>query len=201
MESPRPRSTFDPNDGGRAAVDWRNVGLKRTHQREVVLTLVRSCFEHPTAEWIHQQARRTISEISLATVYRTLRILKEKGLIHEFSGGASPSRYDGTLHDHEHVRCIRCGAVQDVDLPEVGDIRDRVAERTKFQVGSYPLVFHGLCEKCSNGNGRVGRLPENGAQTQRTLEKGALPEGKAEHTAGLGRDERDSDRQLAEGFW
>jgi Fur family peroxide stress response transcriptional regulator len=140
-------------------VDWSSVGLRRTPQRQVVLDLVRSCHEHPTAEWIHQQARLRIPDISLATVYRTLRLLKEKDLIHEFSGGASPSRFDGTLHEHEHVRCVRCGMVVDVDLPEVGDIRDRVAERTGFRVGRYPLLFHGLCESCGarhldSGNGR-----------------------------------------------
>jgi Fur family peroxide stress response transcriptional regulator len=141
---------------GPPEVDWRAVGLRRTPQRQVVLELVRSCHDHPTAEWIHQQARLKIPDISLATVYRTLRILKEHDLIHEFSGGASPSRFDGTLNDHEHVRCVRCGTVVDVDLPEVGDIRERVAERTGFRVGRYPLLFHGLCEACASRHRRNG---------------------------------------------
>jgi Fe2+ or Zn2+ uptake regulation protein len=193
MDAPRPRPTFDRLQSEPSAVDWQSVGLKRTPQREVVLALVRSCFDHPTAEWIHQQSRLKIPEISLATIYRTLRILKEKGLIHEFSGGASPSRYDGTLHHHEHVRCIRCGAVQDVELPELGDVRERVAERTKFQVGSYPLVFHGLCEKCSNGNGHAGKVSETPARSRETAGNEGAPR--------TDDDERDSDRQLAEGFW
>jgi Fe2+ or Zn2+ uptake regulation protein len=129
-------------------VDWSRVGLRRTPQREVVLGLVRSCYEHPTADWILQQARRVIPDISLATVYRTLRILKEKGLIYEFSGGASPSRFDGTLHTHEHVRCICCGEVKDVDVPGLGDLRRDVAERTGFALGPYPLLFQGICADC-----------------------------------------------------
>ena len=148
-----PRSSFDPHD--LPSVDWRGVGLRRTPQREVVLTLVRSCYDHPTAEWIHRQARQLIPDISLATVYRTLRVLKERGLIHEFSGGGSPSRFDGTGHDHEHVRCVKCGAVADVDLPEVADLRDRVAERSNYRVGRYPLVFHGLCHECTKQNGHA----------------------------------------------
>ena len=140
-------------------VDWRAVGLRRTPQRQGrSRTREKACHEHPTAEWIHQQARLRIPEISLATIYRTLRLLKEKELIHEFSGGASPSRFDGTLHEHEHIRCVRCGTVVDVELPEVGNIRERVAERTGFRVGRFPLLFHGLCEECgerhlATGNG------------------------------------------------
>lgn len=130
-------------------VDWAAAGLRRTLQREVVLGLVRTCYDHPTADWIHQEARRVIPEISLATVYRTLRLLKEKGLIYEFSGGSSPSRYDGTVHNHEHVRCMCCGRVHDVDLPEIGDLRRHVAERTGFALGRIPLLFQGLCPDCA----------------------------------------------------
>lgn len=140
---PSPRGNEQPTPP-----TWSAVGLRRTPQRVVVLDVVRSCFDHPTAEWIHHQARRHIPDISLATIYRTLRVLKERGLIHEFSGGNSPSRFDGMPHAHEHVRCVRCGAVADVQLPEVRDLRDRVAERTGFVVGSYPLLFHGLCNEC-----------------------------------------------------
>jgi Fe2+ or Zn2+ uptake regulation protein len=148
MASPRSASD-DPRSGNRPTqIDWRAVGLRRTPQREIVLGLVQSTRDHPTADWIHHEARRILPDISLATVYRTLRILKEKGLIHEFSGGASPSRYDGVRGDHEHVRCVRCGMVEDVAIPEVGDVRERVAERTGFRMSSFPLLFHGLCGRC-----------------------------------------------------
>jgi Fe2+ or Zn2+ uptake regulation protein len=139
-------------------LDWKAIGLRRTPQREIVLGLVQSSPDHPTAEWIHQEARQIIPDISLATVYRTLRTLKEKGLIHEFSGGASPSRYDGGQHGHEHVRCVRCGIVEDVSLPEIGNIRERVSERTGYRMASQPLLFHGICEACAR------ELEERGAR-------------------------------------
>jgi Fe2+ or Zn2+ uptake regulation protein len=130
------------------ATEWARVGLRKTPQREVVLGLVRSCYDHPTADWILTQGRRVIRDMSLATVYRTLRLLKEKGLIYEFSGGASPSRFDGTIHTHEHVRCICCGEVKDIDIPGLGDLRREVADRTGFALGPYPLLFQGICENC-----------------------------------------------------
>jgi len=161
-----PRSATDPDRASEAS--WPDVGLRRTPQREVVLGLVRSCYDHPTAEWIHQEARRVLPDISLATVYRTLRILKESGLIYEFSGGASPSRYDGTLHLHEHVRCLSCGSVRDVDIPEIGDVRRHVADRTGFTLGRFPLLFQGLCAECTErgraraASGRSEGGPERG---------------------------------------
>ena len=135
-------------DAMREGLDWKAVGLRKTPQREIVLGLLQSAVDHPTADWIHQEARQILPSISLATIYRTLRALKEKGLVHEFSGGSVPSRYDGAGRGHEHIRCVRCGAVEDVSLPELGNIRDQVAERTEFRVGNFPLLFHGLCEMC-----------------------------------------------------
>jgi Fe2+ or Zn2+ uptake regulation protein len=124
------------------------------------------CDHHPTAEWIHREARHKIPGISLATVYRTLRLLKEKGLLLEFSGGGYPSRYDAAPYDHEHIRCVACGAVADVDLPEARDIRNLVGERSNYRVGPYPLIFHGLCSQCESrrknleeGNGTNGTSP------------------------------------------
>src|ERR1700752_1872141 len=130
----------------------------------MVLDLVCMHCDHPTAESILRDARREIPGISLATVYRTLRLLKEKGLILEFSGGGYPSRYDGTLHanDHEHVRCVACGAVEDVDLPEARKMRGLVAERTKFRVSAYPLVFHGLCQACEARRAEIEKVRANG---------------------------------------
>jgi Fe2+ or Zn2+ uptake regulation protein len=152
MDTPRAGLPGAGNDEHFPVVDWRLVGLRRTPQREVVLRLIQNCPDHPTAEWIHREARRELPDISLATVYRTLRILKEKGLIHEFSGGASPSRFDGARQrPHEHVRCVRCGEVADVELPEASEIRRLVARRSGYRIERYPLLFQGLCSACSGG--------------------------------------------------
>jgi Fe2+ or Zn2+ uptake regulation protein len=151
MDRPRKRS-----------VDWQAAGLRKTRQREIVLGLVDSHRDHPTAEAILRDARRQIPGISLATVYRTLRLLKEKGLILEFSGGGYPSRYDNAAHDHEHVRCVACGAVADVELPEASEVRNLVAERTRYRVCSFPLIFQGLCHECESRRAEVERARSSG---------------------------------------
>jgi Fe2+ or Zn2+ uptake regulation protein len=167
-------------------VDWRAAGLRNTRQRETVLLLVCAHCDHPTAEWIHKEARRKIPGISLATVYRTLRLLKEKGLVLEFSGGGFSSRYDVTPYDHEHIRCVACGAVTDVDLPEGRDLRALVSERTCYRVSFYPLVFHGLCQECEEAREKMESLKKNG---------------KAPKPADSGPPVEDDERFWPEGSW
>ncbi len=178
-----PRRT-DPSPSVAPSVDWKAAGLRRTPQREVVLGLVRRNFDHPTADWIHREARRVIPDISLATVYRTLRILRERGLIYEFSGVRGPSRYDGTSHSHEHVRCICCGTVADVDVPEFADVRRHVSDRTGFRIGVSPVLFQGLCPECAAKNAD----PETA---------GADPKG----NGAAERPTRELDRDWVEGTW
>ena len=167
-------------------VAWKRVGLRRTPQREVVLDLVIGCRNHPTAEWIWREAQHTIPEISLATVYRTLRVLKERGLIWEFTGGANPSRFDGTRGGQEHLRCVSCGEVADLDLPDVKRMRGPVEERTEWTLEPWPLVFYGLCPACAE---RIGRPDPSG---------GVEGPGPGKAAGGTGpHDERD----LAEDYW
>ena len=127
-------------------VDWKAAGLRKTRQRETVLLLVCSHCDHPTADWIHKEARRKIPGISLATVYRTLRLLKEKGLLLEFSGSGYPSRYDVTPYDHEHIRCVACGSVTDVDLPEGGTFARSFPNAPTIESASIRSCFTG-CAK------------------------------------------------------
>jgi hypothetical protein len=87
-------------------------------------------------------------------------------LLLEFSGGGYPSRYDVTPYDHEHIRCVACGAVTDVDLPEGRDLRALVSERTHYRVSFYPLVFHGLCEECEVARERMESAKKNGRRGQ-----------------------------------
>src|SRR5512144_998684 len=94
---------------------------RRSEQRDVVLEIVQSTMDHPTAAWVHRQARRRLPRISLATVYRNLKRLAEQGLIREIQAAGSASRFDGNTGRHYHVRCLGCGRVN--DLPVSVDLR------------------------------------------------------------------------------
>lgn len=126
----------------------KNRGYRITRQRQVVLEVLRSTNTHPDAHWIYQRVRRRMPQVSLGTIYRTLGVLKETGLIQELSYGSSFSRYDGTPENHYHIGCIRCGKVADVDLPLLRTLEKRIKPREDFKVTGHRLEFSGICGAC-----------------------------------------------------
>ena len=125
----------------------RGPGL--TRQRSLVLELVRAPDEHPTAAEVFQAARRKMPGISYATVYNSLRYLKDAGLIREIASfGKSPSRYDSETYRHDHAVCSSCGKLVDFDLPGTVALTRAAARASQFQPESVHLTLYGRCPKC-----------------------------------------------------
>jgi len=125
-----------------------------TPQRRAVLEAVRRAPIHPDACWVYDQVRRRLPNISLGTVYRSLAVLEEAGLIQELSQGGGPTRYDGNVEAHQHVVCSQCGRVVDVDVGELGELRRVVARSAGFaEVVGERLEFYGRCSECANRGG------------------------------------------------
>ncbi len=121
---------------------------RKSKQKESILRVVKETNSHPTAEWIYEQVRREIPNISLGTVYRNLRLLKREGEISELSLAGTLSRFDGIVGNHYHFRCGQCGRIFDVDEPANKEIDRRVTQKTGFKVSYHILEFRGLCEDC-----------------------------------------------------
>jgi Fe2+ or Zn2+ uptake regulation protein len=119
-----------------------------TKQRRAVLQVIRKSDEHLTANAIFVHARRLLPGISFATVYNSLRYLKQEGLIGEVRFGADCSRYDRMLKRHDHAICNKCGKLVDLELRIPDGLIDEAAKRSKFEAGSIELTLHGLCPEC-----------------------------------------------------
>src|SRR5258708_39153079 len=89
---------------------------RKSRQREVVLAVVRSTMDHPTADWVYRQARRTLPRIGLGTVYRNLKTRAEEGFIGEIHTGGHSARFAGNTGRHYHIRCLGCGRVNDLPM-------------------------------------------------------------------------------------
>jgi len=124
---------------------------RKTKQREAILSVLRGTTSHPTAAWIYEQVRKEIPNISLGTVYRNLRLLREAGEIIEIDLSGTLSRFDGNQDNHYHFRCERCGRLFDVDEPVNIEIDERVARKTGFKISYHRLEFRGLCQECQKG--------------------------------------------------
>ena len=127
-------------DGGTVAI---RGAYRNTTQRSVILTEVESADGHLTAGEIFERVRRRDPTIAYGTVYRTLHLLAEHGLIQELTFADQASRYDGRVERHDHVHCERCGVLIDVDVPValMATARGRGAEW--FRDYSHHTVFLG----------------------------------------------------------
>lgn len=126
--------------------------LRKTRQRETILEVLRGTTSHPTADWVYQEVRKQLPNISLGTVYRNLKGLAAAGRVLELSYGSTFSRFDGNPCDHYHFGCTRCMRLFDVDVPVDSKLDEEAARVTGFDVTSHRLEFHGVCKDCMEGN-------------------------------------------------
>ncbi len=126
-----------------------NIKRRNTYQRQVILEILKSTNIHPTADWIYEKAREIIPNISLGTVYRNLKILKEEGLIIELTDGKQ-SRFDGRIDNHFHFKCEKCGSIYDI---EPGDVNvEYTIEDKGFMIKTVDINLTGICSKCNGEN-------------------------------------------------
>ena len=126
----------------------RSLGL--TRQREVVLQVIRHAEHHLTANEIFDEAKRLLPTISFATVYNSLRYLKDSGHITEVSFGSGASRFDRKTDRHDHAICTKCGKLIDMDLELPAELVEMAAQFSNFKPESLELTLRGLCPECSN---------------------------------------------------
>jgi Fe2+ or Zn2+ uptake regulation protein len=122
-------------------------GARPTQQRRVVYAAVARRTDHPTAEAIHQEARRRVHGMSLATVYSTLDLLSEAGLVRRVPGPDGRARYDARTDAHDHRRCLGCGRIDDLERPG-HPIRLEDYQVARFRAIDYRVEIVGYCADC-----------------------------------------------------
>ena len=121
---------------------------KLTRQRDAVLQVIRSREDHPTANEIFQAGRLQLPTISYATVYNSLRFLKEAGLVHEIKFGDGASRYDRETERHDHAICTKCGKLADIEMKHPPKLVRKAAKASKFKPESLEFTLRGICPDC-----------------------------------------------------
>ena len=121
---------------------------RKSKQKEVILKVLRSTSSHPSADWVYEQVRKEIPNISLGTVYRNLRLMTQEGMILELDFAGTPSRFEANTQPHSHFICEQCGRIFDVAEPVHEKINERLAQKTGFEVLNHQLEFSGLCKDC-----------------------------------------------------
>jgi len=122
--------------------------LRMTRQRRVILEELKAVSSHPCAAEVYEKVRRRLPRISLGTVYRNLELLSDAGMIQRLDIESGRRRYDGRTGSHYHLRCMRCGRVEDVPLEPVADIESAVGQLSGYEISGHHLEFFGLCPDC-----------------------------------------------------
>ena len=125
-------------------------GRGLTPQRRAVLEVVAESDGHLTAGEIYEAARRRLPSISYATVYNSLKYLREAGLVREINFGKGSNRYDRETSRHDHALCTECGRLVDFDLAETVQLMRAAARRSRFKPESIHLTLVGLCPDCQS---------------------------------------------------
>ncbi len=123
-------------------------GMGLTRQREVVLRVIRDSREHLTANEVFSEAKARLPSISFATVYNSLRFLKEAGHIAEIQFGNGASRYDRMMSRHDHAICTKCGALVDIEMEHPIELVELAAAYSRFKPESLEFTLRGICPEC-----------------------------------------------------
>ena len=127
----------------------KRSGVRITPQRHAVLEYLLTSMEHPTADDIYKALETKFPNISVATVYNNLRILREIGLVKELTYGDDSSRFDSNMHDHYHIICETCGKIEDFHYPPLDEIEVLAEKVSGFDISHHRMELYGKCIQCS----------------------------------------------------
>ena len=124
---------------------------RQSHKQAAILSCLRNTDRHPSAEMVLAMLQQEHSDISLATVYRSLARFKRQGLIQSLGTVNGIERFDGNPKPHVHFVCTQCSALVDLhqmDAPQI--LCHQAAEHLGGQVDFCQLMFYGTCQSCLN---------------------------------------------------
>ena len=135
----------------------RARGLKSTSQRDDIARVFFSAERHLSIEELYREVRKVSPRVGYATVYRTLKLLKEVGLAaerHFDDGQARFEPVEAETQQHDHIICERCGKIVEFASQELERLQERIGRFLGFVVGRHRMELYGICAACREGKGR-----------------------------------------------
>jgi Fe2+ or Zn2+ uptake regulation protein len=114
-----------------------------------VLQVIRDAESHLTANEVFVNAKQLLPSISFATVYNSLRYLKDAGHIAEIQFGNGASRFDRMTSRHDHAICTKCGKLADIEMDHPAELVSLAAKYSNFKPESLEFTLRGLCPDCN----------------------------------------------------
>jgi Fur family peroxide stress response transcriptional regulator len=127
----------------------RSKGYKATPQRIAICRFVLNSRDHPSAQRVYDEVKKIHPTVSLATVYKTLGVLKDLNLIQELDLPQGQARFDSYMKPHINLICLQCGHIDDLDDTTAIEITRKVAAAAKFEPRGQRIDVFGICGRCS----------------------------------------------------
>ncbi len=127
----------------------RGAGVKLTHQRIEIFREVAETGAHPDAESVFRGVRKRMPTVSLDTVYRTLWLLTDLGLISTLGPGRGRTRFDANLSRHHHFVCVSCGLTRDFYSEDLDNLSIPESAKGFGQVEATHVEVRGVCRECA----------------------------------------------------
>jgi Fe2+ or Zn2+ uptake regulation protein len=130
----------------------RQAGIIPTRQRVWILSSLRRRTDHPDAEMALIDLRESLPGLSLNTLYRTLHLFADEGLIQQLAVPTRRARFDGCVRPHDHFLCRRCGRIVDVERPADSPIAAPDTLQAVAEVQGVQRIYLGNCRDCAEHN-------------------------------------------------
>ncbi len=123
-------------------------GLRMTDQRRIVARVIEQAEDHPDVEELYHRASRLDPKISIATVYRTVKLFEESGILDKLEFGDGRARYEDAERDHhDHLIDMNSGEVIEFVDPEIEALQEKIAERLGYKLIGHRLELYGVPRK------------------------------------------------------
>ncbi|OGP87488.1 MAG: transcriptional repressor [Deltaproteobacteria bacterium RBG_16_48_10] len=127
----------------------KEQGFRLTPQRMAVVKILASNDEHLSAEKIFERVKNDFPFTSLATIYKTVTLLKNIGEVMELGFVDHSNRYDGIRpYPHPHLICLKCRKILDPDISTLSELPEELAQKTGYHILNHRLDFFGICPQC-----------------------------------------------------
>jgi Fur family peroxide stress response transcriptional regulator len=141
-------TTYQHSDAS-AIEALRSKGYKATPQRIAICRFALNSRAHPSAQQVYDEVRKIHPTVSLATVYKTLGVLKDLNLIQELNLPQGQARFDSYMKPHINLICLKCGSIADLEDNSAIELTRKVAAAAKFKPKEQRIDIFGICRKCS----------------------------------------------------
>ena len=150
-------SKLSPQEKDKFKINLKEKGYKLTPQRRAVVDIImENEGKHLTVEEIYDEVKKECPEIGLATVYRTVQLLDELGVICKINLNDGCNRYEliheYENHQHHHLICSECGKIIEVEGDLLDSLESTIEKKYNFFVKNHSVKFFGLCSDCSKNS-------------------------------------------------